>query len=465
MKMKKLIALALALACLLCFAACTGTPAETTGSTPSATESTPAATEPDVPVTTVATEPGTSAMTYAEYAAADLDTAVVVEFYVQATQSWWNDQIVVYGQDENGGYLAYNMACSEEDAAKLVPGTKIRVTGFKGEYAGEVEVVDATFEFVDAESWIAEPTDVTTLLGTEELAEHMNKKVAFTGLTIEAIEYKNGEPGDDIYVTVGYNGGSYSFCVERYLTGPETQVYAAFADLTPGTVVNMEGFLYWYNGVNTHITAVSVFEDTKSEGTMTYAEYAAADLDTAVVVEFYVQATQSWWNDQIVVYGQDTEGGYLAYNLACSEEDAAKLIPGTKIKVTGFKGEYAGEVEVVDGTFEFVEGFYIAHTTDVTELLGTDALAEHMNKKVTFTGLTLEAVEYKNGEPGDDIYVTVGYNGESYSFCVERYLTGPETEVYAAFANLATGTTVNITGFLYWYNGVNTHITAIEAAA
>ena len=462
--MKKLIAVLLALSCLLAFAACGETPADTTPTTP-VPATTPATTdpttEPTAEPTTEPTEPGVTVMTYDEYAAAAMDAPVVVEFYVQATQSWWNDQIVVYGQDENGGYLAYNLACSEEDAAKLTAGTKIRVTGFKGEYAGEVEIVDGTFEFVEAEAWIAEPTDVTTLLGTEELAAQMNKKVSFTGLTVKAIEYKNGEPGDDIYVTVGYNGADYSFCVERYLTDPETEVYKAFADLTPGTVVNMEGFLYWYNGVNTHITAVSVFEDTKGEGVMTYAEYAAAEMDAAVVVEFYVQATQSWWNDQIVVYGQDLEGGYLAYNLACSQEDAAKLVPGTKIKVTGFKGEYAGEVEIVDGTFEFVEGFYVADTTDVTALLGTEELAAQMNKKVSFTGLTIEAIDYKNGEPGDDIYVTVGYNGASYSFCVERYLTDPETEVYKAFADLTVGAVVDIQGFLYWYNGVNTHITGI----
>ena len=465
--MKKLIAALLALSCLFAFAACNQTPAETTPSTttPATTPSTEPTTEPVVtePVVTepVVTEPAVVVMTYDEYAAAAMDAPVVVEFYVQATQSWWNNQIVVYGQDENGGYLAYNLACSEEDAAKLVPGTKIRVTGFKGAYAGEIEIVDGTFEFVEAEAWIADPTDVTALLGTDELEAHMNKKVSFTGLTIKAIDYKNGEPGDDIYVTVGYNGTDYSFCVERYLTDPSTEVYNAFASLNVGDVVNMEGFLYWYNGVNTHITAVSVFEDTKSEGVMTYAEYDAAEMDVAVVVEFYVQATQSWWNDQIVVYGQDLEGGYLAYNLACSQEDAAKLVPGTKIRVAGFKGEYAGEVEIVDGTFEFVEGFYVSDTTDVTALLGTDELEAHMNKKVSFTGMTIESITYKNGEPGDDIYVNVSYNGFTYYFCVERYLTDPSTEVYNAFATLTVGAVVDIQGFLYWYNGVNTHITSI----
>ena len=65
------------------------------------------------------------------------------------------------------------------------------------------------------------------------------------------------EPGDDIYVTVTLNDKDYSFCVERYLTGPETDVYTAFATLTAGDVVDIEGFLYWYQGPNPHITAVA----------------------------------------------------------------------------------------------------------------------------------------------------------------------------------------------------------------
>ena len=199
----------------------------------------------------------------------------------------------------------------------------------------------------------------------------------------------------------------------------------------------------------------------KSEGTMTYAEYAAAELDANVVIECYVQATQSWWDNKITVYAQDPDGAYVLYELACSEEDAAKRVKGTKIKVTGYKGEWAGEVEVMEGTFVIMEGTWVAEALDVTNLLGTVELIAHQNKFVCFKGLTIEAVEYKNGEPGDDIYVTVGYNGESVTFFVERYLPGPETEVYATVGTLNVGDVVDIEGFLYWYEGVNTHITSV----
>ena len=207
--------------------------------------------------------------------------------------------------------------------------------------------------------------------------------------------------------------------------------------------------------------------EAKSEGVMTYAEYAAAAIDDEVVIECYVQATQSWWDNKITVYAADQEGAYFLYELACSQEDAAKMVPGAKIKVTGYKAEWGGEVEVDSGaTFEFVEGGinYIAEPIDLTAVLGTEELISYQNQLAIFKGMTVKAIEYKNGEPGDDIYVTLTKGDADYSFCVERYLTGPETEVYAAVGALTAGDKIDVEGFLYWYEGVNTHITAVAAA-
>ncbi len=218
-------------------------------------------------------------------------------------------------------------------------------------------------------------------------------------------------------------------------------------------------------------------ENAKSEGVMTYAEYMAAEMDAEVVIETYVQAKQSWWEDKATVYTQDKDGAYFLYNMACSAEDFEKLVPGTKIKVTGYKGEWSGEIEVMDATFEFVEGgdTYIAPVLDVTSLLGTDELIKHQNEFVAFKGMTVEAAGKDadgndvaflynwdgSGQDGNDLYFNVSLNGTTYTFTVESYLCDNTTDVYAAVKNLKIGDTVDMEGFLYWYEGVNPHITSV----
>lgn len=197
-----------------------------------------------------------TAMTHKEYIAADLGSTVCVETYVQAHQSWWDGKLTVYAQSEDGAYFLYNMACSEEDATKLVPGTKILVNGFKSEYAGEVEIIDATFEILNG-SFIAEPRDVTELLGTSALIDHQNEFVVFRGLTVKKISFQNDKPGDDIYVTLSRGDTTVEFCVEVYLTDSDTDVYSFVSTLNVGDVVDIQGFLYWYNGPRTHITGVA----------------------------------------------------------------------------------------------------------------------------------------------------------------------------------------------------------------
>ena len=257
--MKKLIALLLALVMVVGLVACGAkeeAAPETQPATETPTEEAPTEEATDAPVEAEVEE--AAAMTHADYVAAELDSEVVIETYVQGKQSWWEDKVTVYCQSPDGAYFLYELACSEEDAAKLVPGTKIRVTGYKGEWAGEVEVMDGTFEFVeDGDTFVAEPLDVTDLLASEELIAHQNELVAFKGMTVKAIEYKNGEPGDDIYVTLEKDGAEYSFCVEVYLTGPDTAVYTTVGELAEGDVVDVEGFLYWYEGMNPHITAIT----------------------------------------------------------------------------------------------------------------------------------------------------------------------------------------------------------------
>ena len=270
--MKKLISAALSLGMALSLAACAGKTSSTSESQSTAEESSSVATDSSE-AASAETASG-EVLSHDEYMAADVDTQVTVEAYVQAKQSWWEDKATVYAQDEDGAYFFYDMACSEEDYEKLTPGTCIRVTGYKSEWSGEIELMEATFEFVeDADSFIATPLDVTDLLGTDELIDHQNQLVTFTGLTVEPSTDANGneaaflynwdgsgEEGDDLYFNVSYNGETYTFTVESYLCDSTTEVYSAVKNLQVGQTIDAEGFLYWYEGVNPHITSVTVAE-------------------------------------------------------------------------------------------------------------------------------------------------------------------------------------------------------------
>ena len=217
-------------------------------------------------------------------------------------------------------------------------------------------------------------------------------------------------------------------------------------------------------------------EDVKSEGVMTHDEYIAAALETEVVVETYVQAKQGWWQDAATIYTQDKDGAYFIYGLPCSQEEYDKLTPGTKIKVTGYKAEWSGEVEIIDATYEIVDGKkYIAKALDVTSMLGTDELIKHQNEFVSFKGMTVEPITDANGneaaflygwdgsgEEGSDLYFNVSVNGATYNFTVESYLCGADTDVYKAVKNFKIGDKVDLEGFLYWYEGANPHITAVK---
>ena len=250
--MKKIIAMMMVAVMLLAMVACATVEEKKT------TE--PAETKTTAPAETKTAEQ-VKVMTYDEFVAAAVEEKVCVETYIQAKQGWWEKDGVgvatFYTQNQDGAYFVYEMPCSEDDYnTKLVAGAKIRVTGFKAEWSGEIEIIDATYEVLEG-TWTAEAKDLTDKLGTDNLIKYQNQLAIFKGMTVEKIAFKNEQPGNDIYVTVKLGDASYDFCVESYLTGADTDVYAAVSALKAGDKVDIEGFVYWYEGVNTHITEVT----------------------------------------------------------------------------------------------------------------------------------------------------------------------------------------------------------------
>ncbi|MDE7213469.1 MAG: hypothetical protein K2N42_02705, partial [Anaeroplasmataceae bacterium] len=215
----------------------------------------------------------TTALTHAEYIAAEKGSTVTIEAYIQGKQSWWESDGVgvasFYLQDQDGGYFIYNLPCSKDDYdKKLTAGTKIQVTGNKTEWSGEVEIdglsagAEATYKILDAMKFIANPKDVTEELGKDTLVESQNMAVTFKNLEVvaqadgtSAFYYKwdnSGNEGDDLYITLTDGTNTLSAVVESYLCDKDSDVYKAVKGLAVGDKITIEAFLYWYNGAQPH---------------------------------------------------------------------------------------------------------------------------------------------------------------------------------------------------------------------
>ena len=218
--------------------------------------------------------------------------------------------------------------------------------------------------------------------------------------------------------------------------------------------------------------------DAKGDGVMTYEEFVAAEDFAPATIEAFVQGKQSWYQDKASIYAADADGGYFIYNAAISEEDYNKLVEGTKIKVTGERGTFEGEIEMAEGaTIEIEDGStYVAEAVDVTDKLGSDDIIDFQNQKVKFTDLTIVASEDADGKEAAflynwdgsgqagtdaDLYFKAAAGDAEYTFTVEYYLCNEETDVYQAVTNLGFGDKADLDGFLYWYQGANPQITSI----
>ena len=459
---------------MLALAACGDTPAAESAVEVPAVESPNAAETPEVPETPPV--PELPVMSYAEFAAAEEGSEVAVETCVQAAQTWWDDKITVYAEDPDGAYFIRDMACAEADAAGLVPGQRIRVTGCKTDNAGEIEITDARFTLLEGEPYIANPGDVTALLGSDALIERQNRVCAFNGMTVEpydetgaAFAYKDeAAQSNDLYFKLSKDGAVYDFCVPFFLFNQDSALYQTVEALEVGDVLDLEGFLCWEGGaVRPHVTALAP-ANQKSEGVMSYAEYLAAK-EPDVTVEAFVQGVQTWRDGKVTVYAADPDGAYYIPDMTCSEAEAAALVPGRKIRVTGQKTEVDGALEIADASLEVLRGSYLTQPVDVTDLLINGDLRKYQGRLVSFTKLV---VRYYDGSAA--VIVPLDADGESgdlafrasfmqarCNFSVLSRLCGADSELFQTVQTLHEGSIIDVTGFICWDKTVGMHVTSL----
>ena len=443
---------------------------------------------------------GEKAMTYAEFVAAEGKSDVVIDTYIQAKQGWWEKDGIggvasFYTQDSDGGYFIYNMPCSKNDYDnKLVVGAKIRVTGKKAIYNGLHEISEgATYKLLEG-TYVAKAVELSATEFETNALKYQNQLFTLKGL--EVVEFGEDAEGNKLSFGYGWNGAKergedayfkvkigekvYSFLVESYLCDKDTDVYKAVEALKIGDKIDLEGFMYWYDGPQPHVTKiVNNGGGEVAVKVMTYAEFVAAEGKSDVVIETFIQAKQGWWEKDGIggvasFYTQDRDGGYFIYNMPCSKEDYDnKLVVGAKIRVTGKKAIYNELLEISEGaTYEVLEGTYVAEAVELSATEFNTNASKYMNQYISLKGAEVIAFNNEgaafgygwNGakERGEDAYFKVKIGDQEYSFLVESYLCDKDTDVYKAVEGLKVGDKIDLEGFMYWYNGAQPHVTNIS---
>ena len=452
------------------------------------------------------TETPVKVLSHEEFIAAESGEDIAIEAYVQGKQyynSWGNTSL--YLQDDNGGYYVYRWYCTEEEYNAIEIGDKVKVVGEKGEWAGEHEVAEATAKVqkLDAEPKFYDALDCTDLLGTDDLIKHQNEFVKFTALKVvesvansidpetqQEVEHKgaflynwdgSGERGSDIYFNVTDGKNTYQFLIESDLCNKDSNAYKMAETLEVGDYINVEGFLFWYNGLNPHINYIEKIQFVDHAG------YVAAEKGELIIFEAYVQQKQiynAWGNTSL--YLQDEDGGYFVYRWYCSEEEYNAVTPGKKVRVIGEKTAWAGQHEIAEGTAKVEVLDDEPRIFDVYEVknpIDQEALLAHQCEYVVFDVTVLESVgnytdsetqqniEKKgaflynwdgSGQSGSDLYITVTDGTNNYQFVVESDLIPSSSDLYQFVeSDLKIGDHLEIYAMLYWYNGINPHIVAI----
>lgn len=207
-------------------------------------------------------EEKSNALSYSEYLEKEDGDVVTIEAYIAARYTWWGDAASFYLRDDNGGYYAYNLPCTQDQYNNdLVVGQKISITGEKATWSGQVEIVgkpvtvggdDATWKKLKG----TKTYDAVSVNSIADMANYPNQYVAITVEVVTPVEA--GTPtgsGVDLYYTVknslGTDTTTYDFCVEAYLENSQYSnetgsVYNEVLNLTAGDLVRLEGFVYTY---------------------------------------------------------------------------------------------------------------------------------------------------------------------------------------------------------------------------
>lgn len=212
-------------------------------------------------------------MNYKEYMAAPMNQKVTIHSYVQAKEDLLededgNDTVTLYLQDKDGGYYVYEMPILEMDYDNLKKGQEIYVTGTKTEWDGETEIIESSSYRIGSGSWTAQPLHIDDIFSdVDALKEHMNQLVSLKDITVTDIQLPEQE-GGDINIICTKDDISIPVVIVSSLYDENSDEYTQAENLQAGDMIDVQGFLYWYQQKpQIHTVSFTVHETEKDVST------------------------------------------------------------------------------------------------------------------------------------------------------------------------------------------------------
>ena len=280
--------------------------------------------------------------------AAEKGTVVNVRGRVAYAWKSSDSTALVYFQNEDGGYYAYNLAITPESFATLVPGVEILVSGKKDIYSTVFEVVSATFEVIDANPVEVPVTDITALY---DAAEKISDK-ALTDkqgmlCTLKGVELLNIE---DKYLWFQRDGKKAYIYISSSTCFASAEQQAALKEkMVNGQTADITGFISLYNNEIQFLpiddnAIVHVTEELTDDQIIAKAEEKALALggsgEVSANLDLFTStpqgATVTWASGNTDLI--DNEGKIVSYPLEATDvELTAHIVAGSKekdVKVT-----------------------------------------------------------------------------------------------------------------------------------
>ena len=428
-------------------------------------------------------------LSYQEFVGKALNEQVVIRGYVQDKADFYENgeksNTSLYLRDDNGAYYAYRVYLTKEDFDKIQIGSLVEVKGTKSEWNGEVEIAEGcTCKLLEGDKKTYPAVDLSDKLA--DAKDYINQLVSIKGMTVvgygdEGLPFSytyggGGDRGSDLYLNLAKDGKTYLFVVESSIRNENTDVYNAVEALELGETVDVEGYAYFYNGLQLQLTKVEGKKDV-----MSYFDYEDAEKGAIVTVAGFISGLQKYSSgySNTTFYLANSDGGYFVYRLSCTQEEYDNLKVGKLVKITGPKSEWKGEVEInCDGKVLNQDIFYTVYDTNVTyeaTPINITSADEYMNELVKVEGAIVVSYDdevetaFSYGpegglERGADLYFKVEVDGLRYTFVVESDLCNEDTDVYKAVEALKVGDVIDITGFAYFYNTIQLQVTEIAAS-